>query len=191
MKLMEADQLHVRRKVLKLLGAEFQISDGYDEFLGLARQKALKLKEDIRVYADEAATEEVLAIKARQIVDFSAAYDVMDPATGQKYGALRRKGLASMFRDSWEILDQDDLPIGTIQEDNLFWALVRRYLSNLVPQSYDMRVGEELAATIRQRFNLLVHKCDVEFAPESRQLLPRPLAVAAVVVLMAIEGREQ
>lgn len=191
MRLMEADRLHFRRKVLKLLGAEFQISDGDGEVVGLARQKALKLKEDIRVYADPEATEEVLIIQARQIVDFSAAYDVIDAASGQRYGALRRKGWASMVRDSWEILNHDDIPIGTILEDNMFWALVRRFLSDWVPQTYDIRAGEERAATIRQRFNPFVHKYDVEFTPESRERLPRPLAVAAIVVLMAIEGRQE
>jgi hypothetical protein len=49
-----------------------------------SEQKMFKLREDIRVYSDEAKTQEVLAIKARQIMDFSAAYDVVESATGQK-----------------------------------------------------------------------------------------------------------
>ena len=60
-----------------------------------------------------------LSIKARNVVDFSASYDVIDSKTGNKLGALRRKGWASILRDSWEVLDADDVVIGKIEEDSM------------------------------------------------------------------------
>ena len=45
-----------------------------------SEQKMFRLREDIRVYSDESKSQEVLSIKARQILDFSAAYDVVDTA---------------------------------------------------------------------------------------------------------------
>ena len=46
---------------------------------------------------------ELLSIQARQIIDFSAAYDVYDGSTGSKVGALKRKGMKSILRDECEI----------------------------------------------------------------------------------------
>lgn len=43
----------IRRKVLKLFGAAFHIYNPAGAVVGFCKQKAFKLKEDIRVYTDE------------------------------------------------------------------------------------------------------------------------------------------
>ena len=80
-------QYTIRRKVFTLLGAKFHVYNSSGELIGFSKQKAFKLKEDIRFYSDESMATEVLSINARSIVDFSAAYDVNDSKTGQKIGA--------------------------------------------------------------------------------------------------------
>ena len=81
-----------------------------------SEQKAFKLREDIRLYSDETKAEELITISARSIIDFSAAYDVVDATTGERVGALRRKGLSSILRDEWLILDVDEIELGRINE---------------------------------------------------------------------------
>ena len=66
----------IRRQVLKLLGAAFHLYNPAGEVVGYCKQAALKLKEDIRVYTDESCAQELLTIKARSIIDFSATYDI-------------------------------------------------------------------------------------------------------------------
>ena len=51
-----------------------------------SEQKMFRLREDIRVYDSEDKSREVLNIKARQIMDFSAAYDVVDTEMNLKGG---------------------------------------------------------------------------------------------------------
>ena len=70
--------------------------------------KAFKLKEDIRLYTSEDMQTEVLSIQARKIIDISSAYDVIDSLTGAKVGALKRKGLKSILKDEWIIMDAED-----------------------------------------------------------------------------------
>ena len=77
-----------------------------------------RLKEDIRAYSDESCTQELLYIQARSVIDFSAAYDVIDSGYGIKVGVLRRKGWRSVMRDEWEVLNAEDQPIGVLWEDN-------------------------------------------------------------------------
>ena len=97
----------IRRKVFKVLGAAFHIYDPEGRLAFYSRMKAFKLKEDIRLYTDESMQTEVLTIKARQIIDFSAAYDVVDSLTGEKAGALKRKGMKSIFKDEWIIMNEE------------------------------------------------------------------------------------
>ena len=148
----ELSSYRLRRKVLKLFGASFHVYDG-DTIVAVCKQKAFKLREDIRLYRDEEQTQELMLIRARQIVDFSACYDIVDSETQQKVGALRRRGLKSILRDSWEMLDARDTPIGKVEEDSMAMAMLRRLLSNLVPQRFQLQTGNGTQATFRQRWN--------------------------------------
>ncbi len=107
-----------------------------------------------------------------------------------KVGVLRRRGFKSILKDEWEILDAADQPIGTVQEDSWLMASLRRFLTNLIPQSYHVQVRGMPVACIRQNFNPFVLKLNVDLAQDTQQLLDRRLALAAAILLAAIEGRE-
>lgn len=182
----------VRKKALKLLGGKVDIyaPDGTPVLCSL--QKAFRLKEDIRLYSDDRKTQELLIIRARQILDFSAAYDVVDAPTGVSLGALRRKGWASLVQDKWEILDPMDQVVGTIEEDSLILALVRRFATNLIPQRYDFKdLQGQVVAEGNQRFNPFIYKLDLKMQmPGATQVLDPRLVLASAVLLALIEGRE-
>jgi len=183
------DRYLLKRQVFALAG-KFRYYDPGGSLVLYCEQKMFKLREDIRVYSDEGKMQEVLMIKARQIIDFSAAYDVVDSATGQKAGALRRKGLASMLRDEWEILDISDNPVGKLFEDSMGLALVRRFLTGLVPQNYDMTIGTNRVADLKQNFNPFAYQLNVDFSMDTNRLLDRRLGLAAGILLAAVEGRQ-
>ena len=69
------NQYLLKRQVFALAG-KFRFFDPSNRLVLYSEQKMFKIREDIRVYSDESKTQEVLMIKARQIIDFSAAYDV-------------------------------------------------------------------------------------------------------------------
>ena len=186
----DLDRYLIRRKILKILGASFHIYDTAEKVVGFSDQKAFKLREDIRIYTDESMNDELLVIKARQIVDFAAAYDVVDAREGRKVGAARRKGFSSLVRDSWELLDANDQPIAQLQEDSMMMAVLRRFLSNLIPQHFQLRTtsGEE-AADFRVRFNPFVYKLEVDIVPNTS--VDRRLILGAGVLMAAIEGRQK
>jgi hypothetical protein len=183
------NQYLLKRQVFALAG-KFRFFDPSGKLVLFSEQKMFKLREDIRVYADESKTQEALTIKARQIIDFSAAYDVVDSATGQKVGALRRKGLASILRDEWEILDAGDLVIGKMFEDSMGLALLRRFLSNLIPQNYDITLGAERVADLKQNFNPFTYELNLDFSVDVNHRLDRRLGLAAGILLAAVEGRQ-
>ena len=180
----------IRRKVFKFFGASFHVYDADGKVVGFSNQKAFKLKEDIRVFSDETKSREVLAVRARQIIDWSAAYDIVDSEEGRKIGAARRKGWSSLVRDSWEILDENDEPVAKLEEDSTAMALVRRFLSNLVPQKYSLTGrGGKVEASLRVHFNPFVYRLSVERAQDAT-LDPR-LVLATAVLLAAIAQRQE
>jgi len=184
------DKYLLKRQVFALTG-KFRIYDPMENLILFSEQKMFRLREDIRVYGDESKTQEVLMIKARQIIDFSAAYDVIASSTGQKAGALRRKGWRSLLRDEWEILDANDQPIGKLFEDSMGRALIRRFLlGTLLPQNYDITIGTERAADLKQRFNLFAYRLDLDFSMDTGRRLNRRLGIAAGILLAAIEGKQ-
>jgi uncharacterized protein YxjI len=180
----------LRRQVLALTGRfRFYTPDG--ALVLYSEQKMFRLREDIRVYGDEAKRQELLWIQARQILDFAAAYDVIDTLQGARVGVLRRRGFRSLVRDTWEILDAAERPLGLIREDNLTLALLRRLLlGSLVPQRFDVLVGEAITARFNQQYHLLRYVLDVDFSPDFRHTLDRRLGLAAALLLAAVEGKQ-
>jgi hypothetical protein len=179
-----------RRKVFKLFGGAFHVYDQAGQLLFYARQKAFKLREDFRVYADEGMTTELLTILTPQILDISATYGVRDATTGEVVGAVKRKGLKSIFKDEWLFLGPQGVELGRLKERSVFGALMSRWIK-LIPQSYVIVTPDEREiASLKQRFNPFVLKYDVQI-PEARPAIDRRLIIAAGVLLAGIEGRQQ
>lgn len=180
-----------QKRFFKFLGEEINIKNEQDQLVLFVKQKAFKIRENIKVFTDSSKSQEVLAINARHIIDFSAAYDVVDPTTKDKVGALRRKGLSSLIRDKWELLDINDNVVGDVSEDQTVLAILRRLSSIftvIVPQSYSFNSKEGQFATLTQRRNPIIFKAD--FIHSDGGLVDPRLALAAAVLLMTIEGRQ-
>ena len=187
------EQYMIRRKFFKIFGASFHIFDDQGNVVAYSKLKAFKLKENIRLFTDESMSTELLTINARSIIDFSATYDVYDPFTGETVGSVRRRGLKSMFRDEWVVMDPEDNEICMIQEDSMFKALVRRFVdmaAMFMPQKYTGKVGDREVCTFKQNFNPFIMKISLDFAADHDDLLDRRLGLAAAVLLCAIEGKQ-
>ena len=187
-------QYVVRRKVFKIFGNAFHVYDTSRNLVLYSKQKAFKLKEDIRLYTGEDQSVELLTIRARQIIDFGAAYDVVDAVSRQKLGAFKRKGWKSLVRDEWVILDAHDNEAGRIREDSTGLALLRRAIDagGVLPQKFHAELqGAGLVARFQQNFNPFVRKLKVDFSPDTAGRFDRRLGLAAAILLVAIEGRQQ
>ena len=187
------EQYTIRRKVFKILGAGFHIYSADGQIAGYCKQKALKLKEDLRVYTNESQSEELFRIAARSVIDFGATYDVTLP-TGESLGSFRRKGLKSLVRDTWLVHGPKGEEIATIREDSGTKAIARRLLgdySGLLPQSYSMVTQDERQiATYRTHFNVFIYRLGVSIHSEHDDL-DELVVLAGGCLLAAIEGRQK
>ena len=100
------------------LASDFNITDRNGNYVAYVRQKMFRLKEDVIVFSDESRTKELFNIKANQWIDFNASYMMTDLLTGKKFGSLARKGVRSLWKARYDIIDEKDKPIYQINEDN-------------------------------------------------------------------------
>ena len=180
----------LKRQVFALTG-RFRIYNQQEQLLFYSEQKMFKLREDIRVFNDEEKSQELLIIQARNIIDFSAAYDVVDAPYGQKVGTLRRMGLRSMLRDEWEVLDAQDQVVGRLFEDSPGLAMLRRLLlGSLLPQNYDVTIGTERVADLKQKFNPFAYQLMMDFSMDVNNRFDRRIGIAAAILLATVEGKQ-
>ncbi|MFC4688604.1 hypothetical protein ACFO4P_16805 [Epilithonimonas pallida] len=100
------------------LASDFNITDRNGNYVAYVRQKMFKLKEDVIVFNDESKTQELFNIKANQWIDFNASYVMTDLVNGKKFGRLARKGVRSLWKSRYDIIDENDQPKYQINEDN-------------------------------------------------------------------------
>ncbi len=185
------DQYMLRKQFLALTGI-LRIYNPQDQLVLYTHQKMFRLKEDIRVYADETKTRELLHIQARNIIDFSACYDVFDSQFTTMVGSLRRKGFRSLVQDEWEVLNTQGAQVGILKEDSLNRALLRRFLlGSLLPQDYDLHFGSERVADYRQQLNFFRYILSIDFQMDTAKKLDHRLGLAAAILLAIIEGHQQ
>lgn len=186
------EKFTIRRKVFKIFGAGFHIYGRAGDVIGYCKQKAFRLKEDLRIYTSDGMQEELFRIGARSIIDFGATYEVSLP-TGEVLGTFRRKGLKSFVRDTWLIFDGQGNEIGQVLEDSTAAAVFRRFLGDysfLFPQRLhiDSTDGRRIA-TYRTHFNPFIHRLGVAIHEED-ETIDELVILAGGCLLGAIEQRQ-
>ena len=190
-------QLEFRRKFWKIFGATIHMTDaGGARELGRIEMKALRLKSDITLYADNAQQYPIFNIKARQVIALNYIFDVFDPQTNQAIFALERKGLKSAFvRDHWLLLDTAGNQFGEIIETSSSLAIFRRWLSAIsdaialifafVPETYTIQTttGQpQLIGSVVHKKNPFIVKMSLDTSQAQSVVDPR-IAIASCALL--------
>ena len=161
-------------------------------------QKRMKLKEDLRAFTDDTKTAEVFRIKAQQVWDPRAKYDVTDPS-GQQVGQLRKVFGKSLLRSTWQIYDAAGNEVASARERNLFVALLRRLIGLVpfigeflellpIPYHFDYFMGEqrigglERILGVRDRYRL-------DVSGDAERKIDRRVALALAVGMDALQAR--
>lgn len=184
------DTYSLRRQVFALTGkVRIFMPDG--RLCCYSEQRMFRWCEDIRVYENVEKRSKLLMIQARQILDFSASYDVFDNRTTMNIGTLRRRGFQSMLREQWEVLTPSGDLLATMEEDDGCRAALRRFLlGSLLPQTYLIRLTDgTVAVTLTQRFHLFRYDMDITFHVVP-QRFDRRLGLCAAILLAIIEGKQ-
>lgn len=117
---------------ISTISSDFNITDRLGNDVAYVRQKLFKLKEDVVVFNNPTKTQELFRIRADRWLDFNASYGISDPAGNQSYGRLTRKGMRSIWKAHYDILDNGGHAKFSISEDNA-WVKVLDGLISEIP----------------------------------------------------------
>lgn len=175
----------IRRKFWSVFERVFRVFTGDGQLIMYIQHPLLKLREEFMVYADEAKTRPLLQVKSRQVIAVNFSYDVSDARTGELLGSVQKKGLRSLFRDKFLILDPSGAEVGYAEEQGA--ALLRR-LFPILTSKHAIFVGGQEVAYIRQRFRWFTKEFTVDTQPSP--LDPRFVLAVALLALIAEARRE-
>lgn len=113
------------------LANDFVVRDAGGTTVAYVRQKMFKLKEAIQVYSNESKQDLLYTINADRYLDFNANYAFTNQDS-EVFGRVGRKGMKSLWKASYSILDNDNQLEYSIGELNP-WAKVMDALLGEVP----------------------------------------------------------
>jgi len=175
----------IKRNFWSFFERIFRVLTPDGQVIMFVKHPLLKLREEFQVYADEAQQRSLLLVKSRQVIAINFSYDVFDTATGEVLGTVQKKGLRSIFRDKFVILDPTGTQIGFMEEQGA--ALLRRMFP-LLTSKHAVVINGQQAAYVRQKFRFFTKEFEVELAPGLGD--PRFVLACALLALIAEARRE-
>jgi hypothetical protein len=164
--------------------------------IAYARQRRMKIKEEIHVFRNESEAEELFRIKARNIMDVvGATYDVLEP-DGASIGVLAHRFRQSLLRTTWAVLDAQGAELLRATEANAALALLRRVkelipYADWVPIPYNFLLlapDGRLLGHYRRLFKLR-DEYVLELPGDPQRSVDRRLLVALAIALDALQNR--
>jgi uncharacterized protein YxjI len=200
----EHDRFILRQRFRPIVNEyEFSLPQGGDDEPGppfcFVRQRRFTFKEDIRFYADDSRSVELMRIKARQRFDPRARYDVT-AADGSKIGEIQKVFGASLLRSTYQLYDANGVEIATAAEQSLPVALFRRavgfvpYIDSVadwlpIPYHFTFqRNGAELGSH-RRHIGKLRDVYTIDMSGDPDRTVDRRLILAIAVGMDALQAR--
>jgi uncharacterized protein YxjI len=164
--------------------------------IAFVRQKKMKIKEEIRFFADETESQELFQIKARSWLDTgSSKYDVIDAQEGN-IGLLEHVFGKSLFRSTWRISNPEGEEIAIARERSQPLAILRRVIDFVpdvgglipIPYNFDILAGDQIIGKMDRKFQLRDrYVLDLSGDPDKK--LDRRLAIALAIGLDTLQNR--
>lgn len=164
--------------------------------IAYVRQKKMKIREEIRFFADEAETQELFQIKARTWLDTGGSkYDVIDAQAGN-LGLLEHVFGKSLFRSTWRISTPEGEEIAIARERSQAMAIVRRLIDFVpdigglipIPYNFDILAGDRLIGKMDRKFQLR-DRYVLDLTGDTEKVLDRRLAIALAIGLDTLQNR--
>lgn len=156
--------------------------------VAFVRQKRLKLKEEIRFFADESETEELFRLTARQVLDVRGRFDIVAP-DGTPIAALEKVFGASLLRSTWRVLAPEGGEVAVAREQSVPIAILRRVQDWIpLPYHFELLSDGRTIGHVRRRFSIR-DRYDVDLTSDVEGRIDRRAAIALVIALDALQSR--
>jgi len=163
--------------------------------IAFVRQKKLKIKEDIRFYADESESQELFRIQARTWLDTGGSrYDVL--VGDERIGTLEHVFGKSLLRSTWRVRDAQEQEVAIARERSQVAAIARRAIDFVpdfgglipIPYNFDILVDDRVVGAMNRKFQLR-DRYVLDLSGDHERKLDRRVAVALAVGLDTLQNR--
>ncbi len=195
--------LHLRQKITLMANQYWVYSIDSNGTAGpmvaFAAQKRMKLREEVRFFADEQQTRLLFWFKSRQVIDMAATTDIFDNM-GNPIGVFRKDAVKSLVNSTW-YLEADGVS-ATGRERSQGVAVARRFagmlpgvlgdLADMVPWQFHFDFVDASGNQVMAVERLLALRDTYQiWTPPSADGRPLDWRVAAAlgVALDAFQGR--
>jgi hypothetical protein len=113
------------------ISSYIRVVDATGRLVSYVKQRAFRLKEDVTIYADEQQAQPVYHIKADRMIDIGAIYSI-STADGRSLGSVRQRGMRTLWKATYDILDDGGNAIGVVHEQDA-WVKVMDGLIGEIP----------------------------------------------------------
>jgi uncharacterized protein YxjI len=104
------------RFTLFSISQQITVRDATGKSLLYVKQKLFRFKEKVEVFSDSSMTSKLFEINADRIIDFSANYS-FTAADGTPWGAVRRKGMRSLWSAHYEVIEDGRVDMHIREEE--------------------------------------------------------------------------
>jgi uncharacterized protein YxjI len=198
------DRFFLRQRIRPMIN-QYEVStlapDGKSagEPVCFVEQKRMKLKEDLRAFTDDSKTTELFRIKAQQVWDPRATYDITDPS-GQPIGQLSKVFGKSLLRSTWRMHNAAGDEIGWAQERSLLIALFRRFVGLVpyvgdfadwlpIPYHFDYHNSADLPIGGLERILGVRDRYRLDVSGDADRTIDRRIVLALAVGMDALQAR--
>jgi uncharacterized protein YxjI len=178
----------VRKPFWQWFSRRFEVDAPDGQVVAFINHPVFKLKEQFTVFADRAQQQPLLFVKVRKLMTLNHCYDVIAVDSGQKLGSIRKRGMKSIVRDTWDILDADDQPVGLLEEEG--FALLRRFVPLMIGR-HRLELGGQVVARMKQVFRWFTKEFALDLSAAQGRIDPRFAIACCLLALMAEANREQ
>lgn len=177
------------------ISSYIRVVDATGQLVSYVKQRAFRLKEDVTIFADEAQTQPVYHIKADRIIDIGATYSI-STADGRPLGALRQRGMRTLWSATYDILDDTGGAVGLVHEQDPWVKVIDGLIGGIpflgfviqqwINPTYLIDGADgETVLRMRKRPSLIERRFIVEQeAPTPSRLEPLVLPALLMVVLL-------
>ncbi len=172
----------VKQSFWAIFGRKTRVYAPDGSLVAFIKRPLFKWKEEQTIYADEAQTQPLLFIKARKAIAINMVRDVFDANTGELVGSIKSRGWKSIIRDTWDILDPHEQPVGIMQEDGM--SLLRRMFPILLGK-WKIELQGQMVCYVKQVFKFFAKEYTMDMSMNQGRMDPRFAMALAVLALQA------
>lgn len=179
---------NVKQSFWAIFGRSTRVFSPDGMLVAFIKRPLFKWKEEQTIFADEGQTQPLLFIKARKAIAINMVRDVFDANTGELVGSIKARGWKSIIRDTWDILDPHEQPVGVMQEDGM--SILRRMFPILLGK-WKIELQGQMVAYVKQVFRFFAKEYTMDMSMNQGRMDPRFAMALAVLALQAESRREQ